>query len=422
MTSNAKKKQFVKKLFQYSLDKLRSDELENELRLLLKEDSPYLKLYKYRGFDIDGYSIKNLETQTLHCSKRSKFNDPFDCRVGIDFDSFVSAFIDVDTDRISQLFKKFFLIVTKRIKSTNLSEEEKTIIRRWQQSSELVKFCLKCDSKKNISINFFRNYFSNNPELIYELVNGAIADGGYKKAFQNKKEEFNQRISQLFSNANITYHYKSVYELEAERKGISVDSDQIELVSKIYQEENPEVAQKIREMFKSIDVQMADLFDNLLFVGSLCTDYSNPLMWAHYADGHKGFCIEFDYSNENEETLLPFPVLYSKDIVKMPWKYCLTSNGVESPEFTASIMQATLTKDEVWKYENEWRILLPNNFEQDHKMPKISCVYLGALCSSENEDKILEIAKKNEFVVKRMTVDRGKFKFHTKTVYKPEQI
>ena len=63
--------------------------------------------------------------------------------------------------------------------------------------------------------------------------------------------------------------------------------------------------------------------------------------------------------------------------------------------------------------------MIPGTFDQNHKMPKVSCVYLGAFCTEENEQIILEIAEHNAFSVKRMTVDRGKFAFHTTTVYEP---
>ena len=419
MTSNAKKKQFIKKLLQYSFDKSMSEELEIELRSLLKQDAPEFKLYKYRSFDAEGYSLSNLQTQTLRCSRRSTFNDPFDCRVGLDFDSFVAAYIDVDTERIATLFQKFLLIVTNRAKYTDFSEEDQIVLKRWKQSRQLNDLCLRCNSR-DMGPNQLRKLFSKKPELIYELIYGAMVDGKYKEAFQKKKEEFEERTSRLLSSSNGSSLSKGIYELEAKRKGITTDADQIDLVSELYQDQDPDVAQKIRETFASFDVKMADLFDNLLFIGSLCTDYRNPLMWAHYADSHKGFCIEFDCSTEIDKTLQLFPVIYSKDIVKMPWKYCLTSEGTKDPEFSARLIQAVLTKDDVWKYENEWRILLPNTCEQNYKMPRISCVYLGAVCSKENETKILDIAKQDGFMVKRMTVDRGKFAFHTVTIYEPQ--
>jgi hypothetical protein len=248
-----------------------------------------------------------------------------------------------------------------------------------------------------------------------------MVDGKYKEAFQKKKKEFEKRTSHLLASSNISSLSKGIYESEAKRKGIATDADQIDLVSELYQDQDPDVSRKIRETFASLDAKMADLFDKLLFIGSLCTDYRNPLMWAHYSDRHKGFCIEFDCSTEIGQTLPLFPVIYSKDIVKMPWKYCMLPDGTKSPEFSSRLIQAVLTKHDVWKYENEWRILLPANAESNHKMPRVSCVYLGAFCSEENEQIILEIAK-DKFSVKRMTVDRGQFAFHAKTIYDPHDI
>ena len=194
---------------------------------------------------------------------------------------------------------------------------------------------------------------------------------------------------------------KGVYESEAKRKGIIADADQIELVSKLYQDQDPDVSKKIRETFASLDVHMADLFDNLLFIGSLCADYRNPLMWAHYADSHKGFCIEFDCSAEIGQTLPLFPVIYSQDIVKMPWKYCLTPEGTKDPEFSARLVQAVLTKDDVWKYENEWRILYTLKqiydmnddvlYSKNIPFKCISAVYLGVRIHPEIRQNIIEI-------------------------------
>ncbi len=41
-------------------------------------------------------------------------------------------------------------------------------------------------------------------------------------------------------------------------------------------------------------------------------------MWAHYADNHQGFCIEYDLSNESEGRTAPlFPVIYSESMVPL---------------------------------------------------------------------------------------------------------
>ncbi len=52
-------------------------------------------------------------------------------------------------------------------------------------------------------------------------------------------------------------------------------------------------------------------------VYSLSKDYKNELLWAYYADSHKGFCIEYDYDILkqypcNEDNF--FDVKYSKNV------------------------------------------------------------------------------------------------------------
>lgn len=417
MTDNAKKKQFIKTLVKYSFDQSISKDLKKELCSLLKKDTPELKLYKYRSFDSKGYSIENLQEQTLHCSKRSTFNDPFDCRVGLDFESFASAFIDIDTERITTLFRKFVEITVHKAKFSDLSPEDEAVIERWNHSESLKLFCQRCKSP-NLTIKKLNQTFIKQPRVIYDLMHGAMADGKYKDAFEKKREDFEKQIAQLISSSDKCVPSKNVYELEAKKRKLNLDVDQIDLVSSLSQENEPEVSKKIQDIFASLDGKMKELFDNMVLVGSLCTDYINPLMWAHYADSHKGFCVEYDFSDSDEEILLPFPVIYSKKMVGMPWKCCAHSDGTKSPEFSGRLIQAILTKHDVWQYEKEWRILLPSNAEANHKMPKISCVYVGAFCSQENEQKILEIAK-DRFTVKKMTVDRGKFAFHSKILYEP---
>lgn len=39
---------------------------------------------------------------------------------------------------------------------------------------------------------------------------------------------------------------------------------------------------------------LIDMKDNKLGILSLSKSYHDELLWAHYADSHKGFCIEYD--------------------------------------------------------------------------------------------------------------------------------
>lgn len=78
------KRQLIEKIACQKEDTLES---KLELKQLLLKDTNGGKLYKYRSFDKDGYSLKNLEEGTLHCSLVEAFNDPFDSKFGYSFEA-----------------------------------------------------------------------------------------------------------------------------------------------------------------------------------------------------------------------------------------------------------------------------------------------------------------------------------------------
>lgn len=83
-------------------------------------------------------------------------------------------------------------------------------------------------------------------------------------------------------------------------------------------------------------------------IGVLCfvERPDNLLMWAHYADAHKGVCLEFDTS----EWLfrLAGKVSYSQT-------YPIVDTASQSPSHLADTI--FLTKSAEWAYEQEWRIV-----------------------------------------------------------------
>ena len=82
--------------------------------------------------------------------------------------------------------------------------------------------------------------------------------------------------------------------------------------------------------------------------GLLCfsTKWSNPVMWSHYANNHKGLCLGFDVAND-----LVGPVSYSGKRLAVDLEQLKSPNEL-SVEF---ITQILFTKYAHWKYENEYR-------------------------------------------------------------------
>ena len=110
--------------------------------------------------------------------------------------------------------------------------------------------------------------------------------------------------------------------------------------------------------------------------------WDSVLMWAHYADSHKGFAVGFDMSH-------PF-FDFEKPYGTRKVKYC--KSRPKSTEI--NIMDEMYYKLDVWSYEQEWRLCRDvykadetiNNNIYLFRIPKesIKSVYFG-ICMPENE-------------------------------------
>lgn len=91
------------------------------------------------------------------------------------------------------------------------------------------------------------------------------------------------------------------------------------------------------------------------------------LMWAHYANNHQGFCIEYEVPSYVEPYIQIFhnimPVIYSNERVSVI-EQCVRS--LQPPGLTADILwdiykYGLLMKSIDWKYQNEWRLISCDN-------------------------------------------------------------
>ncbi|MGV0983511.1 MAG: DUF2971 domain-containing protein [Limnohabitans sp.] len=83
-------------------------------------------------------------------------------------------------------------------------------------------------------------------------------------------------------------------------------------------------------------------------VGVLCvsTKRDDILMWSHYADSHRGICLEFDGH---------FAFMAQAQKVEYARKRSPINVYVDSED--AAMKKALLTKSEQWAYEEEWRLI-----------------------------------------------------------------
>lgn len=96
------------------------------------------------------------------------------------------------------------------------------------------------------------------------------------------------------------------------------------------------------------------------YAACFSTENDSVLMWAHYADSQKGICIAYDF-NQWEETALQrkllFPVAYSDIPVDVSNLVDNQKGKIAEYPVDEAVLCAALNKSNIWKYENEWRMV-----------------------------------------------------------------
>lgn len=106
--------------------------------------------------------------------------------------------------------------------------------------------------------------------------------------------------------------------------------------------------------------EVQDAFDEYVSNKAVCCfsrDKANILMWSHYADSHKGFCIGIDekiYENNNLLSNISYKELDSSDLKSITTPVC-------PGEINKNYEKLITHKHEDWKYEKEARVILELN-------------------------------------------------------------
>lgn len=371
------------------------------------------KVYKYRYFDKKKYAISNVKTGTLYCSSPSVFNDPFDCKIGLDIQSLLVAQSGLEDESISQLVQNFMSVYTGQANLDEYTPQEQAAITQCLQS-DAVKDLLSNANSFSTEQDLIEHILSN-PDVIIDILICAITDPKLAKALDMSRQSTTNMITSVATN-NMGDIGADMSLVEMARlTGHTVDADEITLTAMISDQFNPEKHEDVVKMqttYQKLEKELEERISKLFLVGCLADDYKNRLMWSHYGASHKGFCVEYDYTGFDRKDIVPFPVAYTSERIKMPWKAAITNAPEDMAYATKVFMQALLTKDEAWSYEREWRILIQKNDNANLKMPPISCIYLGALCKEKHKKELVKIARKLKIPVKQMMIDRGEYALH----------
>lgn len=215
------------------------------------------------------------------------------------------------------------------------------------------------------------------PRYLYTYISTASA----KKFLENSKlwmssfDKFNDPFEFSFSlNNDYTEEEFIQWYLNANRKG------------------NRMTAQKVFSDKEEVDNIVKSAIENVLSnYGIKCFTKSpdNLLMWAHYADDHKGVCFKFDVLKSADFFQDLLSVKYDNTYIQL--------NYIKSPKDTIEVLRH---KGDVWKYENEWRILKQGkaNTLVDISPESLVEIILGCRCTAREEIQQLCSLKGFKFV------------------------
>lgn len=420
------KSEFVESLFDHIPNNANNDLAEKVIIGFLLDNINGGKLYKYRS--VSKHSLANLKEGTLFCSAPSAFNDPFDCQIGLDIKSYFSDVFSRELEPVESYLERFKQVCTGEIPITACSEHEQTVFTSWQNSKNLMAFLNECRTNSvdpcDLGLILLENF-----NIVVELMLPLLSSEQLKTQMSSSLKLFPNLLNRMTPDGKfLIVQENATYEDFARSLGIQDDADEITLTRLMYQSQRPEDASAAIKMdtdLARVNAEMKEVMDKTYRVGCLCTDYKNRLMWSHYADGHKGFCIEYDFSVPCKERsdLLVLPVVYSRERPKFPWSVALAADkksDVVKSDGARAMIRSLVTKDDAWQYEDEWRIItLQSAGIESVKMPPISCIYIGALCPEEHRAMLLEIAQTHNIPVKQMTIDRGEYTLRTSNVSYP---
>lgn len=127
---------------------------------------------------------------------------------------------------------------------------------------------------------------------------------------------------------------------------------------------------------------------------------NNELLWAHYANSHKGFCIEYDLDKLINHNSKGYDI---RNVINIGYQD-------ERPEVTEFDDVLTIqkkvfgTKSLAWKYENEVRLVFNEAGEKIIIPNAVSAIYLGLRISLEDRRDIIQ--KTSEWDIEYYQIER----------------
>ena len=182
----------------------------------------------------------------------------------------------------------------------------------------------------------------------------------------------------------------------------------------------------LRRRFKQIVKVVMESLRHVALISCFGSSYNSILMWSHYANKHKGACLEFEIDDKNFKKVSyrdKFPSFRLTDSLEILFGHDFGGQDTidtNNPDYYF-MLEPILCKSELWMYEGEIRcVYSKSNYDNNMyeikdeegkkvllKMPKIKKIYVG--CNA-NDDFLEAIKEKAvDIPVCKMKIMSGEY-------------
>ncbi|UWX60473.1 DUF2971 domain-containing protein [Chryseobacterium oranimense] len=171
---------------------------------------------------------------------------------------------------------------------------------------------------------------------------------------------------------------------------------------------------KTLEEYKGIELIVTDFFIpykehiekyfEQVGILSLCEENTNLVMWSHYSDNHRGYCIEY---NLNSNTINQLNFENDDEVFLMEVEY--EDTPIDFLSLPSSFQFYLRRKSKLWEYENELRYI--SSKKGLHKIPSdsIKAIYLGANINKIVKEAIIKLCMDKKINLYQSTLSNNSY-------------
>ena len=148
-------------------------------------------------------------------------------------------------------------------------------------------------------------------------------------------------------------------------------------------------------------------FDPYHGIYSLSQNPLDELLWAHYSNSHRGFCIEFDKNEllNNDKIILADSVSYTDSPPEILFRDTLPKNNLNLKN------KSGFYKSNRWSYEEEFRIVTSTNELISYSPNSVTGIYFGLKMAENDKQKILDLMKHKHIDYYQIELVKNSYKF-----------